>query len=319
LQEDVKSGNYRRGNLSLAGIFINEMHENQLPPNIRLFVRSLCEPKKAVAPEAAAGAASSSISDPLREGAKTLAMQARKCTLRSKPEWMDVSKCLLDVLNHSSLASCQKESFDVPVGPVGTSRFELATPEPDLAFGLATTSFRPGRPSSPLDAHWLVDLPFQQGIDAFPSRSENAVGPAFPCILLETRAEYDNLFEAENRAAYAAAKVLAMAQTLIDGYSRAAGAQPPALPVINICSQGCHYEVSVAFDLQTPIRTNSEGRPEFASPGVHMVRIWAGAVDLSKTMFEFQILLQRVLDYVLHTWRPTILRMLEMVRDQDGK
>lgn len=227
---------------------------------------------------------------------------------------------VLNMFNHKHISSCIEEAFDVPVGPNSRFGLPLLTPTPDLAFGLAVQD---------ADVEFsftdvvLKDLRRVHGVQPFPSTDGRDL--AFPCIIYEARSDCGNLLVAGNSVAHGAAKALAMAQTLRDSYESVTGTQaPPRLPVIAICSMGDVWEVFLAFDLQSeeiPSRTDPHTGSTFpvARDGVHLVRVWLGAVtpnggDDTQGMFQLKLLLQRVLQWTLHTWRPNILGMLDALR-----
>lgn len=111
-----------------------------------------------------------------------------------------------------------------------------------------------------------------------------------------------------------------MFQTLRDSYLQIPGAPAVArLPAIVICSQGCIYEVFLAFTLEEEDLPLQEG-PDAdlimaqADPGTHLVRVWLGAADTLEEMYVFQLLLQKIQRWILGTWMSTVLGMLEAVK-----
>jgi hypothetical protein len=111
-----------------------------------------------------------------------------------------------------------------------------------------------------------------------------------------------------------------MVQTLRDSYLHIHGAPAaPRLPIIVICSEGCIYEVLLAFNLEEeelPLQQGPDAdlKTWEVDPGIHLVRVWLGAVDELETMYALQLLLQKIKRWILGTWRPTVLGMLGAVK-----
>ncbi|PWN23872.1 hypothetical protein BCV69DRAFT_296181 [Microstroma glucosiphilum] len=319
--EYVGSADYRRDNLRAKAIFVHGMQHTQCPPRIRAFIDLLTrnldiEAIRAVDVEAV----SALVICPQRDTAAALASQVRKYRYENKAEWMKFHELIFAALAHPSIARCEKQTFDVELGPSSDRVRYLAPPKPDLVFGLACPDYLHRAPSSCLDHLFLVAIR-ERGIQAFPVVSKNYTGPAFPCVLFEAATNFDRLMTAENRAAHGAAKALALMQSLRESYYHTVGTHISApLPMVVICSQGDVYEVFIAFVLQKEEVTVST-HPyaafldiPYSKPGVHLVKIWLGNVDSTKMVYQLQLLLQRLLHWILQVWRPTIMSMLETIK-----
>jgi hypothetical protein len=306
--EDFRHVAYRNYNLHLARIFINEMAEEYRPPYVRAFSDSLTyhEPDSALGEESSPSLVPH---DSLRSTAAALADEAKRCRLQKKSRWVNFARRVFSVLDHPLLSRCQHRRFDGQASLV--SGYPLYPSTPDLAFGLAIPD--PQEPSLSLDS--LIELNRLYGIQPFSLPAYPDL--AFPCLIFEAEPDTGCSVAAENRAAHGAAKALAMVKTLADSYRRVGGAQSsPRLPVVVVCSVGSLYEVFVAFDLSAEELTISMS-PHAALtvwPGIHLVGIWAGKVDYTEMMLQLQLLLHRLLRWILETWRPTIVGMLDTVR-----
>jgi hypothetical protein len=154
----------------------------------------------------------------------------------------------------------------------------------------------------------------QFGVRSSPCQSPNVSGLVFPCLIFEAKSELGNIYEAQNQAAHGAAKALAMVRALKDRYRRSprAAARPPrSLPVVVICAQGHLWEVSVAFDLHDQVAASEDGS---APSAIHIVSIWAGSIASTNGMLYIQSILFRLLLWMLGTWRPAILGMLDIIK-----
>ncbi|PWN18147.1 hypothetical protein BCV69DRAFT_86321 [Microstroma glucosiphilum] len=314
--EDIRPVTYRTYALSSAMIFINELDREDCPLRIRTFVDGLLspttvstlgnDPSPSLAPLDAVSTNTS-----LRSTAAALANEGKQCRLKEKAEWMDFARRVFSVFNRPLLYSCQSRNFDVRVSLGSGSHLHLSAPKPDLTFGLAIPQIH--APSLSLVP--LVELNDFYGLQPFSSPARPDI--AFPFLIFEAKTDCGNMVAAENQAAHGAVKALAMMKTLDDIHRRVGGAQAsPRLPVVVICSVGSLYEVFVAFDLSTEEFPTSMSPTAALTlrPGIHLVEIWAGKVDYAETMLQLQLLLHRLLGWVLERWQPAIVGILNTVR-----
>lgn len=307
---------YRTYALSSAMIFVNALDRDYCPPRIRTFIDGLIspstvgtlsrEPSSSSAPLVAMNTDTS-----LRSTAAALANEAKQCRLEEEVRWMDLAKRVFGVFEHPMLHSCQDRDFDVQVSLGNGNHLYLSTPRPDLTYGLAVPQLQ--APSLSLAP--LVQLNELHAIQPFSSPARPDL--AFPFLIFEARTDSGNIVAAENQAAHGAAKALAMLETLVEAHRRFGGAQAsPRLPIIVVCSAGSLYEVFVAFELSTeelPISMSPRAALT-VRPGVHLVEIWAGKVDYTEVMLQLQLLLRRLLRWVLETFKTAIVDMLDTVR-----
>lgn len=297
-------------------IFVNALDREYCPPRIRSFIDGLIspptvstlsgEPSSSSAP---LGAMNNDTS--LRSTAAALADEAKQCRLQEQVKWMDLAKRVFGVLEHPLLHGCQDRNFDVRVSLGNDSHLYPSTPRPDLTYGLAI----PQMQAPSLSLAPLVQLNNLYGVQPFSSPARPDL--AFPFLIFEARTDSGNIVAAENQAAHGAAKALAMVETLVETHRRYGGAQAsPRLPVVVICSAGSLYEVFVAFELSTEeMPTSMSPRALLAvRPGVHLVEIWAGKIDYTDTMLQLQLLLRRLLRWILETFKTAIVDMLDAVR-----
>jgi hypothetical protein len=303
----VERVSYRTNYLRPADIFIERLPRRAWPRDIETLVASLehpaLDPSSSVLPRLNA-----LTNDPLRGTAAALAERARRYRSKGESEWMDFNKNVLSPLDDDDrLVRSQDVRFD------STSNIRLTTPVPDLCFGLATNE-APLDQANPLSDKLLEYLMTASGIEPFITSERHDF--AFPCVIYEAESDAGNLYAAENQVSKGAAQALAMIRSLRDVYQNLGlgGARTSErLPVIAMCSQGPIYEVFVAFDLHAEELPVREGIAT-ARPGVHLVEIWTGSVHRAEVMYQFQTLLQRVLNWILATFRPAIINMINTVK-----
>jgi hypothetical protein len=320
---------YRNFCLDSARIFINELGQEHWPLEIRTFVEQLLAVEDAVQDvvedvvESAvensdtSSAVSLVLPHDLQNTCASLSRQAITCQAGPESGWMRLARDMLKLYDHPYMSKYEKVRMDVQAGPTSENGERLSTPIPDLIFGLATFDGRdlPG-PRHALSKEVLVRLMSLCGIQPFPIEDERAF--AFPCVIFEAESDSGTLLAAENQAAHAAAKALSMLETL-----QVVARASVRLPTIVICSQGSIYEVLVSFELhaeELPRATDPlagwdpHGGHRRPVSGVHVVEIWTGNVRRPEVMLQFQEIWYRVTQWVLNTWRPAIIRMLNDVR-----
>lgn len=317
---------YRTDHLSSAKIFIDRLKADLWPAHVHSFVSNLTQnlilesvlafsPEPQTTSSANDGNTLSTATTALRDSATLLAGEVKKYALSQEVMWMRFNTKVLEVFQHEALSECVDERFLITVGPTSPTNHWLSMPKPDVMFGIAVQDA--DVEVSFTDAV-LKELKGLHGLEPF--ASPTATNMAFPCVIYEAKPDTGVLMAAENQAAHGAAKALAMLKTLTDSYQSLPGAQAtPQLPVVVLCSVGPIWEAFVAFELR-PQEIKSRTSPTTgcaiptARDGTHLVRIWGGFVDTPEVMFQLQLLLQRVLQWILNTWRPTMLGMLDALR-----
>ncbi|PWN23661.1 hypothetical protein BCV69DRAFT_279591 [Microstroma glucosiphilum] len=309
----VGSGSYRDINLRSANIFIHELEPEHWPLEIHTFVDHLFAVEKVHVGTPTAEALV--MPDTLKDTCVALAHQASRKNLEQEIAWMDFHKLILGLFNHENISWRQGRRFDVQVGPSSDTDQKLSTPVPDLIFGLAVSVTQDVILSQAptLSNRLLAHLVSLCGIQSFPTQDRRDV--AYPCVIFEAESDAGSLLAAENKAALAAAQALSMLETL-----KIVAQASYRLPAIVICTQGSIYEVFVAFDLRADdIAPNATSRKDSgpAYPlqfGVHLVQIWLGDLRRAEAMYQFQRLWYNVTQWILNTWRPTIIGMLDAVK-----
>jgi hypothetical protein len=302
----VGSGEYRDFNLRSANVFVHELEPEHWPLDIRTFVDHLL----AVEKEQIGTTTAETLVMPnnLEDTCAALAPQANRKNLELETAWMDFHKLVLGLFHHENISWRQGRRFDAQVGPSSDSDTDqgLSTPMPDLMYGLAV---------SMTQKHIISEAPVLSnrcGIQSSPTQDRQDL--AFPCVIFEAKSDSGSLLAAENQAALAAAKALSMLETL----KVVAGASY-RLPTFVICTQGSIYEVFVAFHLCADDIATRPGSKVYSGPayplqvGVHLVQIWLGDLRRAEAMSQFQRLWYSVNLWIVNTWRPTIVEMLEAV------
>lgn len=307
------SGAYRDFNLRSANVFIHELEPEHWPLDIRTFVDQLL----AVEKEQIGTTTAETLVMPnnLEDTCAALAPQASRKNLELETAWMDFNKLVLGLFHHENISWRQDRRFDAQVGPTSDTDQRLSTPMPDLMYGLAVSVTQKHIISEApaLSNRLLGHLKTLCGIQSSPTQGRQDL--AFPCVIFEAESDSGSLLAAENQAALAAAKALSMLETL----KVVAGASY-RLPTFVICTQGSIYEVFVAFHLCADDIATRPGSKAYSGPayplqvGVHLVQIWLGDLRRVEAMSQFQRLWYSVNLWILNTWRPTIVRMLEAVK-----
>lgn len=322
----VGDTSYRNISLRSAGVFVNELESEHWPSDRRTFVEHLLAVEdvvgdavedvveNAVENSDVSSAMSLVLPEDLQTICATLSRQAISCQAGSQSGWMRLARDMLGLYAHPHIFVHENGRMDVQASPISMNRERLSTPTPDLVFGLAVLESQDlPSPAPALSEEVLVRLISLCGIQPFPVQAERAI--AFPCVVFEAKSDSATLLAAEYQAAHAAAKALSMLETL----KVVAGASC-RLPTVVVCSQGSIYELLVSFELhaeELPTVTDpfaGWGRNRRPKSGFHLVEIWTGNVRRAEVMLTFQKIWYRVMRWVLNTWRPTILQMLDAVR-----
>jgi hypothetical protein len=306
---------YRNDNLAGVQVYINKLNSEHWPTHIQSFVNGLTRDLSA----------SDSHGGPSRDKAATLAGQVGRFVFKAKNSWMRLNIHLFSVFRCRFISLLESIRFNVEVGLVNPSGDYLLTPAPTVTIGLAVEkALRVALSQAPsLTTQVLRTLTDLHYVEPFPVLGSSEI--AFPCIIYEAESDTGLLVAAQNKAALGAAKALAMVQTLTDAYGGLDIAQNPSasrLPVIAICSMGHIWEMFVAFELEKedlPLENSADddsdpGKYPLPTPGVHMVNIWTGAVHTTETMYQLQVLLQRLREWILEVWRPTVVQMLDPLK-----
>ncbi|PWN22487.1 hypothetical protein BCV69DRAFT_297775 [Microstroma glucosiphilum] len=323
--EEMQSVSYRKLNLRSAEIFVTKLQREQWPDHIKdvadqLTRNLVSETARITNKESSSSLSPREVAE--RDTAAALAHEVAQCNLLPEPHWISLNWRVFSVFREEELFSSLSQRFEVPIGPVSYGDWHLSTPKPDITIGLATDEHCAFGLSTAqarvLSQKFLSDLMALR--DIHPFIAPVCTELVFPCLISVTKDYSGSLYAAENQAAHGAAKALAMVQSLRDSYLRGPDTQvTPRLPTIVICSQGCLFEVLVAFDVrreELPLQQGpvADSTRSVVNPGVHLVRVWVGAADELETMYQFQLLLQRIKRWILDTWRPTVLGMLEAVK-----
>ncbi|PWN21492.1 hypothetical protein BCV69DRAFT_282215 [Microstroma glucosiphilum] len=305
---------YRNISLRSVRIFINELQPEHWPLDIRTFVEQLLAVEDVVEDTDTVSAVPLVLPDNLRNTCAALSRQASRCQAGPKPGWMRLAREMLGFHDHPYISVYENETIDVQADLTSENSEPLSTPTPDLIFGLAVFDSQGSQSPAPiLSTKLLARLGPLCGVQSFPRQDVRDI--AFPCVIFEAESDSGTLLAAENRAAHAAANALIMLKNLT-----AVAQAPHRLPMVVICSQGSIYEVLVSFELQAdeiPPTTDPSvgwGRHRRPKSGIQLVEIWTGNVRRAEVMLEFQKIWYRVMRWVLNTWRPTIIRMLDDIK-----
>lgn len=320
----VSSFLYRKSNLSSAEIYVSELERRFWPRYIRDIVDTFTRDLAPAYMRIRNTEVSSSLSQAeiaMRDTATVLAAEVAQRNTRLDSGWISVHQRVFGVFSNEALYKYENQRFEVQVGPQSINGSFLSIPVPDTTIGLAVKGryYRVPTARAPvLSDNFLSVIVRLRNIQ--PYVAPTATDLAFPCLIFEAKSQSGTLLAAANQAAHGAAKALAMVQTLRDSYLGIPGAPAaPRLPAIVICSQGCIYEVFLAFTLEEedlPLQQGPDANLSMAEvdPGTHLVRVWLGAADNLEDMYVFQLLLQNIQRWVLSTWMPTVLGMLEAIK-----
>lgn len=138
--------------------------------------------------------------------------------------------------------------------------YALSTPKPYLGFGLKVRLTLPAASDAPRGAHALSS----ELLDALQLRHRFHPYPAlditefvYPCLVVQVKADYSSLYQAENQVATAAAKALVMLEELRETSSSTDQAQrAPNESVLAIAINGEFWEFLLAFRRTTADATN---------------------------------------------------------------